>query len=95
MIKILFSQKVDNLYKQIEEKDAKIELYTSKIRELENQVDCLLGIDKNICNNGIYCKFCKNSYPIGSSMTPMDFIEYGCKLKIPCRNFVRDEQHEN
>lgn len=76
MFKALIGKQVDELYKQIDEKEAEIRRLQDKIDEMH--YDKSMGIE---C--GSYCANCIHGY----LMTAMPFPVYGCELKITCGNY--------
>lgn len=85
MFKILFGKKLQELYDELYEANAKITNRNIEIEKLKEKIDSISG--GKDCISGDHCKVCKNSYEIGFGMTPIHLVTYGCKLKAPCKKF--------
>lgn len=74
MLRFLIGKDVDELYEQIEEMQEEISFWKN------------LNDNSPECKIGNYCTHCQYGYSFvdGEKIK----IVYGCKLKIPCKNFM-------
>lgn len=82
MFKILVGSKVDELYRNIEEKDKSIMALNKIIQDLRDS-------EKEECKQGVYCSNCKHSFIAGNPETCFRYGSYQCDLKAKCLNYER------